>query len=177
MRLAINRKVWEERKVILVSEGFGAVKDWPFELSIFVLGELLPVAVGGGEEAFGEAQVLEFGVGGGSQTVFVECPYFRFGHADDDGRVAGDDELAVLLGHFVHKEGEGELALRGEGGFGFVDEIESAGMDAGFDEFQKAFSVREVVEVPAVAAIDGSLVAFPVSAHAVVVLEVFDLAV
>lgn len=69
------------------------------------------------------------------------------------------------------------MALRGEGGFGFVDEVESAGGDAGLCELEKAFAVREVVEVTPVAGVDGVLVALHVATDAGVVLVFVDVSV
>ena len=58
------------------------------------------------------------------EFTFVEGDDLGFGVAEKDGRVGGDDELGVLVlaQGVVEQDEEGELALRGEGGFGFVEE-------------------------------------------------------
>ena len=47
----------------------------------------------------------------------------RVGH--DDRRVGGDDELRLPLDQLVHRRQEGELSLRGESRFRFVEQIEA----------------------------------------------------
>lgn len=48
------------------------------------------------------------------------------GIGEEDGGVSGDDELGVFgFDEITDDEMEGELATGGQGGFGFVDEIEA----------------------------------------------------
>jgi hypothetical protein len=60
-------------------------------------------------------------------VAFVEGENLCAGIAEQNGRVSGDDELCVFVAaqRVVDEKKKGELALRREGGFGFVEEEES----------------------------------------------------
>ena len=78
----------------------------------------------------------------------VEREDLRAWEAEQDGRVGGDNELRGAVGaeHVMHEDEHGELALRGEGGFGFVEEEEAVLAHAGFEQGQEAFAVGKLVE-------------------------------
>ena len=67
---------------------------------------------------------------GGGDALLVEVVEGGLGVGHEDGGVGGDDELGALLGEFVYAGEEGELALGGEGGFGFVENVEAVGSEA-----------------------------------------------
>src|SRR2546422_6812640 len=62
----------------------------------------------------------------------------------------GDDELSLLIDHLFQHRHQGQLSLRRERRFGFIQQIESAGHEARLEELQKALAVRIGVEVLAV---------------------------
>ena len=66
-----------------------------------------------------------------------------------------DDELCILEAaeSVVNEDEEGQLALRGEGGFGFVEEEEAVAGEFAFEEGEEGLAVRAGVQ--ALAAIAG----------------------
>jgi len=77
----------------------------------------------------------------------------------------------------VQEERESELALGREGRFGLVDQVEASRVDAGLDELKESLAVGKVVQVAAIAGVDGLLVPFHVAANSGVVLVFFDVAI
>jgi hypothetical protein len=77
------------------------------------------------------------------------------GVAEQDGGVGGDDELCVLEAaeSVVNEDEEGQLTLRGEGGFGFVEQEEAVAGEFAFEEGEEGLAVRAGVQ--ALAAIAG----------------------
>src|SRR6266511_4451848 len=82
--------------------------------------------------------------------MIVEAQDPRAGKGHQDRRMRGDDELGLLIDHLLQHRHQGQLSLRRERGFGFIEQIESAGHKARLEELQKALAVRIGVEVLAV---------------------------
>ena len=78
----------------------------------------------------------------------IEGEDLRARVAEQDGRVGGDDELGVLVvaQGVVDEDQEGELALRGEGSFGFVEEEEAGAAELVVEDGEEGFSVGALVE-------------------------------
>jgi len=89
--------------------------------------EHLLVAV---EKIAGDAEMLGLFVFDGMNAVLTELVNHGVGVGHDDGRVGGDDELGAFADEIVD-EGEGtQLALRGEGGFGLVEDVEAVAVQS-----------------------------------------------
>ena len=79
--------------------------------------------------------------------------YLRSGEREQDRRVCGDDELRIFLYHLFERGDKCQLAHGRERGFGFVEQIQAAGDEAGLEESQKRFAMRARVETIAVSAL------------------------
>jgi len=82
-------------------------------------------------------------VGDGVEAAVVEGEDLCARVAEQDWGVGGDDELRVFIAaeRVVNEDEEGELALRREGGFGFVEEEEAVAGELVFEEGEEGFAV------------------------------------
>ncbi len=60
--------------------------------------------------------------------------------------MGGDEELGALFHEAIHEDQEAELALRGEGGFGLVEDVEAVAVNATGEKGEKSFAVGLRVE-------------------------------
>ena len=76
----------------------------------------------------------------------VEGEDLGAGVAEQDGGVGGDDELCVLEApeSVVNEDEEGQLTLRGEGGFGFVEQEEAIAGEFAFEEGEEVSPCERV---------------------------------
>lgn len=110
--------------------------------------ELLQEAFSVAGEAADDLKRRGVFVGDLVEVAVVEGEDLRAGVAEQDRRVGGDEELGVLVAAkgVVDEDEEGELALRGEGGFGFVEEEEAVAGELVLEEGEEGFAVRASVE-------------------------------
>src|SRR5918997_1746853 len=97
------------------------------------------------EEVARERDVLDLFVSDAADGGAVEAEDVGAGQSHQDGRVRGDDELRVLLGHPLEHREEGELALRRERRLRLVEQVEAAGDEARLEEAEEALAVRALV--------------------------------
>ena len=108
------------------------------------------------EEAAGDLPGVGLVEGDLVDAAAVEGEDLGSGVAEQDGGVGGDDELSVLVvaQGVVDEDEEGELALGGEGGFGFVEEEEAGAAELMVEDGEEGLAVGAVVEGDAAVCIE-----------------------
>src|SRR5262245_53279341 len=114
-----------------------------------VIGEkLLQYAGWIGKEFPSHSVVLRLLVPHGGEASVVQEEYLRTRVGHEDRGVGGDDELRVAVDELTHSPQHSQLARRGQGRFGFVEDVEAIPTEAIEQERKKGLPVRLFVKRP-----------------------------